>query len=445
VPTSPNDTVVAGIGASITDGAGNVWTIGSDARIRVNNIVDSTTADVDVLAFYNGLVWQKNADNHWYSKTSPTHAWVNGPSGTPPIPIPHVSPDAAGLGPDPGTIPAGSSATLVDANGNVWGLQNIGNGRGYQVTIDGSVDPTTKNVVQLTKVNGGIWQQNTADLWYSKTTPASPWTEGVATDPINGAVEPVSLTYTGGPFNSTFLASDPNNWSPAVAPQFGDALLMHPVDINSGSMSVTNNALAGTTLEVIVDPSIYSADITMDSASTISLTAHTFNGFMSVQGGTMNFIGDSTFNGAGQFLTNTNFTGTGTLNLEDNLSAIDPGESMEVGGPVGSGLTFNVVGSTGFQLIDLRLDDPTSFQGLINLAQAGNDLDSVGFVGIQATSGKLHNGILQLFSGGSVVDSTRLSGTNGSGLELQVTPVGTFLTQTVNPHIQGTVIPFTTT
>jgi hypothetical protein len=66
---------VSGIGASLTDRAANVWTIDSTGQITVNGTVDMTTGRVNELALYDGVVWQKNADNHWYSKTSRRCIW----------------------------------------------------------------------------------------------------------------------------------------------------------------------------------------------------------------------------------------------------------------------------------------------------------------------------------------------------------------------------------
>src|SRR3954468_21937493 len=88
--TSSDGTTVLGVGASITDAAGNVWAIAPDYRITVNGKVDPTTANVDELGYSNGLVWQKNIADDWYSKASPTAAWT-GSSQHPPFAITSVS------------------------------------------------------------------------------------------------------------------------------------------------------------------------------------------------------------------------------------------------------------------------------------------------------------------------------------------------------------------
>jgi hypothetical protein len=261
---------------------------------------------------------------------------------------------------------------------------------------------------------------------------------------------PQVLTYTGNSASSTFLASDPNNWVPAATPQPGDTLIMHPVDINSGSMTVTNDALAGTVLMLTVDAGVNSAGISIDPTSTVNLTADT-TGFINTSGGgTLNFIGSSNFMGAGQFFTDTNLTGNGILDLQGNPTALITSETMEFGSSVGSGLTFNVVGAPGGPPdVTMRIDHPDTFGGQITLPSIAGDLDAVIFAGVQASRGQLRNDILTLFDGSNnVIDTTRVSGGPGvggaDGLELQVTVVGTSLTEINHTTISGAVIPLTT-
>jgi hypothetical protein len=265
---------------------------------------------------------------------------------------------------------------------------------------------------------------------------------------------PRVLTYTGDGFDSTFLASDAKNWSPNAVPQPGDVLLMHPVDINSGSMTVNNDALAGTVLILTIDevnPFGELAGITMDAASTVNLVANEHGEtFFSTLGGTLNFIADSSFAGSGQFFTNTNLTGNAVLTLQPNPTGILSGETMELGGTVGSGLTFNVTGTPGGPPdVAIRVDHPDTFEGTINLPTVTGNLDAVIFEGIQASSGQLRNDLLTMFdAGGNILSMARVTGgpaVGGTdGLELQVTSVGTSLTEIGHTVISGTVIPLTT-
>jgi endoglucanase len=84
---SPNDTVVkANAPGGIIDASGNKWTITSDGQVAVNGVTDITTADVKELIYVNSEIWQENASNLWWGKTSPAAAWSPG-TGTSKSPL----------------------------------------------------------------------------------------------------------------------------------------------------------------------------------------------------------------------------------------------------------------------------------------------------------------------------------------------------------------------
>lgn len=56
--------------------------------------------------------------------------------------------------------PGVATAAITDARGNTWAINAAG-----QVAVNGVIDHTTGNVVELAYVNGKIWQENTAGLW----------------------------------------------------------------------------------------------------------------------------------------------------------------------------------------------------------------------------------------------------------------------------------------
>jgi hypothetical protein len=93
-----------------------------------------------------------------------------------PTPTPAPKPSANDT-----VVKAGSSAALTDAQGNLWTLTGTG-----QVAVNGTADPTTANVTELAYVNGKVWQENTAQLWWSKSSPTDVWgpTNGTATSPL---------------------------------------------------------------------------------------------------------------------------------------------------------------------------------------------------------------------------------------------------------------------
>jgi endoglucanase len=76
---SPNDTVVkANAPGGIIDASGNKWTITSNGQVAVNGVTDITTANVKELIYVNSEIWQENASNLWWGKTSPAAAWSPG-------------------------------------------------------------------------------------------------------------------------------------------------------------------------------------------------------------------------------------------------------------------------------------------------------------------------------------------------------------------------------
>lgn len=89
---------------------------------------------------------------------------------------------AGAQGPQGPTGPAGpagpqaspiSPSTIVDAQGNVWGVSAtkcaapFAAGLVSQVTLNGKPDATTCAVIALAYVNNVVWQENSASNWYS--------------------------------------------------------------------------------------------------------------------------------------------------------------------------------------------------------------------------------------------------------------------------------------
>lgn len=70
----------------LVDAGHHVWGIDSHSIIVVDGIEDATSANVVQLAFVGGLMWQRNGNNLWWSKTSPSAAWLPA-GGTPNAPL----------------------------------------------------------------------------------------------------------------------------------------------------------------------------------------------------------------------------------------------------------------------------------------------------------------------------------------------------------------------
>jgi len=101
----------------------------------------------------------------------------------------------AAASPNNTVVLVGSNSTITDAAGNVWGISQTAPctatwaspGQKSMVTLKGSVDPTTCNVIAIAYVNGLIWQENSAQAWYSKTIASAPWTGPAAASPLPAA------------------------------------------------------------------------------------------------------------------------------------------------------------------------------------------------------------------------------------------------------------------
>ena len=232
VAPSANDTVVtAGSSAAIVDASGNTWTITSGGQVAVNGTADATTANVVEIANVNGTIWQENTANLWWGKTSPTDTW-NGGTATSPLPVVTPPPAAAVVPSADGTVVnAGSSAAIVDASGNTWTITS-----GGQVAVNGTADATTANVVEIANVNGTIWQENTANLWWGKTSPTDTWTGGTATSPL-----PATVTIPQSQTNATISAS-----GVTVTATAGNHMVFISGQDDTVSLSGGNNSITDT-------------------------------------------------------------------------------------------------------------------------------------------------------------------------------------------------------
>ncbi len=175
---SPNDTVVlAGSTAAIIDSSGNAWTITSGGQVAVNGATSQGTANVIEMAYVNGTIWQENSMGLWYGESKPNNSWS---AGTTVSPLPAALPAAS---PNDTIVLAGSTVSITDTSGNAWTITS-----GGQVAVNGATSQGTANVIEMAYVNGTIWQENTAGLWYGESQPNNSWSAGTAVAPLATAV-----------------------------------------------------------------------------------------------------------------------------------------------------------------------------------------------------------------------------------------------------------------
>lgn len=444
MPLSPNDTAVTADASTITDALNNTWTL-DNGQVAVEGMDDPTTANMIELAYVNGQIWQENANYLWWAKSSPSDPWSPN-YGTSVSPLPAstnpVSADNA--------VATRLGQTITDANHNTWSISG-----GGQVATNGASDPTTGRVIELAYEQGQVWQENADGLWWAKSQPSDTWlpTYGTSVSPVPSgstpSVAPITTrVWLGGGDNA---ASDPNNWSPLGVPQPGDALRIS----NAAMIDVAGNDLAGDTLTVNTTNSVPvtintsgnaqlnlavnfsgpSVDLAASDTTTLNLSM--IHGNLNTTGDTIQFIGNSVISASAVHFNNT-LTGDATVALGGGLGE---GTSAEINGSVEQGLTFDIG-----RVAALRIDHPDQFAGVLNFGN-GFPLHSVLLEGLTATSGELQNGVLNLFNGDQLIDSTRVTG-NTSNLTLDQSSAGVTLSERYLGGSGGTpatLIPFTQT
>jgi hypothetical protein len=168
---------------AIEDSGDNVWTV-SGRQIYRNGVVDPVTANVTLLLYYHGTIYQQTSPGAWYQLNTTNWpaggtGWMHLNSGDPRTP----SPSGA-------TIP--SATEIVDTSQNVWVVS------GGQIYQNGLVDPITANVTLLLYYNGIIYQETSSGAWYQLNTTKWPagatgWTYRPSGDPRTASCAGVSV------------------------------------------------------------------------------------------------------------------------------------------------------------------------------------------------------------------------------------------------------------
>ena len=164
------------IQAVLNSGVGNVaWAWGT------GNPGDGLTNADNTLSAYGKLVAAGIAAQAAKAPTTPA------PTPTP-TPVPVATPSANDT-----VVMAGSSAVITDVSGNSWTITS-----GGQVAVKGTADATTANVAELAYVNGTVWQENTNNLWWSKTSPTAAWgpATGTSTSPLPATIKVIASSTT---------------------------------------------------------------------------------------------------------------------------------------------------------------------------------------------------------------------------------------------------------
>jgi hypothetical protein len=133
-----------------------------------NGRVETSTANVAMLYYFNDEIYYKNTTDNWFVRTT---TWE--PSTNPmEMPIALESPDGM-------TISTVGPA-ITNSIGERWTLSMTGE-HPLRVAVDGTPDPTTAQVMKLYYHNHMVFQMNSSSKWWSKTQSSDVWT--ATTDP----------------------------------------------------------------------------------------------------------------------------------------------------------------------------------------------------------------------------------------------------------------------
>ena len=163
-------------------------------------------------------------------------------------------------------ITTGGSKPITDGTGNIW---NIVNGR---VTLNGTTDTTTANVVKLAFVRGTIWDETASNVWQYKATPTSAWA------PSGGTTPPISVVISANNQKQVVDATIAQSTTDAGATIDITAPGIATAALGSGSVTMAFAAM----LTVNVTGGSGTSQVTLDEG-TLSLDAGT--GPLTVSGG----------------------------------------------------------------------------------------------------------------------------------------------------------------
>ena len=138
--------------------------------------------------------------------------------------------------PNDTVVKLGSTAAITDAAGNLWTIT-----AGGQVAVGGVADTTTGAVTEIAYVNGVIWQENASANWYSKTSPAAPWSAATTVSPL--------------PATQTYLAQATLTWAAPTTNTNGTPITV-PLTYNvyRGGSATTLTKLTNVSALTYVDP-----------------------------------------------------------------------------------------------------------------------------------------------------------------------------------------------
>jgi hypothetical protein len=277
VPSANDTTILIGSTAALTDQSGNLWTITSAGLVAVNGVADTTTGNVVELAIVSNVIWQKNKQGLWYSKTSPSASWTTG-TATSPLPAPAVAATPV-FSPAAGTF---SSAQTVSITTNTAGAS-------IYYTTDGST-PTAASTkysspftisastkVKAISIEAGDTNSAVATAAYVISAPAATPTFSLAAGSYTGTQSvSLSTSTSGATIHYTTDGSTPTTSSPVYSGPISVAV-SETINAIATAADFTTSAVASAAY------SISAPVLTPASAPLFSLAAGSYTGTQDVR------------------------------------------------------------------------------------------------------------------------------------------------------------------
>jgi peptidoglycan hydrolase-like protein with peptidoglycan-binding domain len=170
------------------DSNGTTWTV-TGGVVYENTAKAGYSANVILLLYYNGVVYQENSSDQWFSWNDA--AWVSV----------SADPRLAHTSPSGSTIP--TMTQLIDSSGNTWTLT------GGVVYENAAKAGYSANVISLLYYNGYFYQENSSDAWFVWI--GTTWIE-VGSDPRNGLAS-ASPSGSSVPSLTQFIDTNGNRWT----------------------------------------------------------------------------------------------------------------------------------------------------------------------------------------------------------------------------------------
>lgn len=260
---SSDQTIVTTVGPVITDATGNTFAISSGGQILINGTADGSTSNVTELAYVAHVLWQENAAGNWYSYLGTPGSYA-GPTTTSPLTGGPTFTESGDR-----TIVTTVGPIITDATGNTFAISS-----GAQILINGAVDPSTSNVIEMAYVSHVLWQQNSAGNWYNYLGAPGSY-GGPTTSPLSSpGVITGQFSISGGkvidPNGNVFLAHG-INVDESEAPKAITNALAQPLTtlfphINFIRVPVRSTSGVGTASAVYPDPASYATFVARATA-----------------------------------------------------------------------------------------------------------------------------------------------------------------------------------